>query len=91
MASQKLHESLEWPGFANDIVSKLIKLANGMFILVSFQLQELLRPRIIDQMGKVLNGIFGRLSDFYTLKLNRIIGRESGMFHKNHILALFCH
>ena len=54
-------------------------LADGMFLLVSFQLDLLLKPRTLTEMRNVLAGVSTKLNDFYELTLQRIKDRESDL------------
>lgn len=77
IASRRLRESLGWEAFVNDTVEKLVKIADGMFLLVSLQLEMLLRPRTVIEMREVLESISEKLLDFYKLTLDRIRARET--------------
>ena len=63
-------------------MEKLINKADGMFILVSLQLDMLLRPRTLFAMRKALENVPEKLPDFYAQTLNRIQARESDMAFK---------
>ena len=80
IASQRLQESDAWPDFVNDTVIKLTNLAQGMFILVAFQLRELLRPRTISEMRRTLNSTSGQVDEYYRLTVQHMMERETGMF-----------
>ena len=78
-ASRRVRESPGWASFVDDTVKKLIELADGMFILVSLQLEMLLRPRTLAEMRKLLENVSNKLDDFYAVTLERIKARESDM------------
>ncbi|MCJ1435585.1 hypothetical protein MMC27_004959 [Xylographa pallens] len=82
IASRRLRESVGWDKFVEDVVEKLINKADGMFILVSLQLDMLLRPRTLFEMRKTLENVPEKLPDFYAQTLNRIQARESDMAFK---------
>ena len=79
IASRRLREHPNWENFVEEAVRKLDKKANGMFILVSFQLEMLLRPRTVFEMREALEKIPQKLPDFYSLTLDRIRARESDL------------
>ena len=79
IASRRLREHPKWDGFVEEAVRKLDEKANGMFILVSFQLEMLLRPRTVFEMREALEKIPQKLPDFYSLTLDRIRARESDL------------
>ena len=76
-ASRRVRESPGWGAFVNDTVEKLVEVADGMFILVSVQLEMLLRPRTLAEMRKLLENVSVKLDDFYANTLERIKARES--------------
>lgn len=78
-ASRRVRESPGWDSFVEDTVEKLVEIADGMFILVSLQLEMLLRPRTLAEMRKILKNISAKLDDFYASTLERIRARESEM------------
>ena len=77
IASRRLRESAGWDKFVEDAVKKLIAKADGMFILVSLQLDMLVQPRTLFEMRKTLENVPEKLPDFYAQTLNRIQARES--------------
>ncbi len=77
IASRRLRENPGWEAFVSDTVDKLVETADGMFLLVSLQLEMLLRPRTVIEMRKVLASISDKLQDFYALTLDRIRARET--------------
>lgn len=79
IASRRLREHPKWDEFVEEAVRKLDEKANGMFILVSFQLEMLLRPRTVFEMREALEKIPQKLPDFYSLTLDRIRARESDL------------
>lgn len=79
IAPRRLRETSKWDAFVNDAVGKLVYNADGMFILVSFQLEMLLRPRTLTEMRQVLETVPQRLPDFYALTMKRIQERESDL------------
>ena len=82
IASRRLREHPKWDKFVEEAVKKLDEEANGMFILVSFQLEMLLRPRTVFEMREALEKIPQKLPDFYSLTLDRIRARESDLASK---------
>ena len=79
LASLRLREHPKWDEFVEEAVRKLDEKANGMFILVSFQLEMLLRPRTVFEMREALEKIPQKLPDFYSLTLDHIRARESDL------------
>ena len=79
IAPRRLRETSKWDAFVNDAVEKLVCNADGMFILVSFQLEMLLRPRTLTEMRQMLDAVPQRLPDFYALTMKRIQERESDL------------
>ena len=79
IASRRLREHPKWNDFVEEAVRKLDEEADGMFILVSFQLEMLLRPRTVFEMREALEKIPQKLPDFYSLSLDRIRARESDL------------
>ena len=82
IASRCLREHPKWDKFVEEAVRKLDEKANGMFILVSFQLEMLLRPRTVFEMREALEKIPQKLPDFYSLTLDRVRARESDLASK---------
>ena len=78
-ASRRVRETPGWGSFVDDTTEKLVRIADGMFILVSLQLEVLLKPRTLAEMRKNLENVSTKLDDFYTLTLKRIRARESDM------------
>lgn len=78
-ASRRVRESPGWNDFVDETVNKLVSIADGMFILVSLQLDMLLRPRTLAEMRRLLSGVSDKLDDFYAATLERIKARESAM------------
>ena len=78
-ASREVRESPGWNDFVDEIVRKLVSIADGMFILVSLQLDLLLRSRTLAEMRKRLRGVSDKLDDFYAATLERIKARESAV------------
>ena len=73
IASRRVRQSSGWNDFVEQTVAKLVDLADGMFILVSMQLEMLLKQRTIAEMKKCLANISTRLDDFYRLSIQRIL------------------
>lgn len=71
-ASRGLRESPGWDAFASDTMEKLVTMADGMFILVSLQLDMLLRLHTVAEMRRALKTISGKVDDFYKITLERI-------------------
>ena len=78
-ASRWVRESPGWNDFVDETVTKLVSIADGMFILVSLQLDMLLRPRTLAEMRRLLSGVSDKLDDFYAATLERIRARESAV------------
>ena len=78
-ASRRVRESPGWNNFVDETVTKLVSIADGMFILVSLQLDMLLRPRTLAEMRRLLSGVSDKLDDFYAATLERIRARESAV------------
>lgn len=71
-ASRGLRANPGWNDFVRDTVGKLVTLADGMFILVSLQLDSLLRLHTIIEMRSALGNISHKVDDFYAITLDRI-------------------
>lgn len=71
-ASRGLRESPGWHAFASDTTKKLLTLADGMFILVSLQMDMLLRLHTLVEMRRALEAISNKVDDFYKITLERI-------------------
>ena len=76
-ASRRVRQSPGWESFVDDTVEKLVNIADGMFILVSLQLEMLLMPRTLAEMRMLLENVSVKLDDFYSITLERIKARES--------------
>ena len=78
-ASRRVRETPGWSDFVDETVNKLVSIADGMFILVTLQLDMLLRPRTLAEMRRLLGGVSNKLDDFYAATLERIRARESAV------------
>lgn len=76
-ASRGIRESPGWNVFVSDAQEKLVTLADGMFILVSLQLDMLLRLHTVTEMRRALETISDKLDDFYKITLDRIRAGKS--------------
>ena len=76
-ASRGIRESPGWNVFVSDAQDKLVTLADGMFILVSLQLDMLLRLHTVTEMRRALETIPDKLDDFYKITLDRIRAGKS--------------
>ena len=81
-ASNRVRESPGWSSFVADTVAKLVEIADIMFILVSLQLDMLLRSRTMAEMRKLLENVSVKLDVFYANTLERIRTRESDLAFK---------
>ena len=79
IAPRGLRGTLQWESFVDETISKLVGKSDGMFILVSFQLDMLLKPRTLFEMRRVLDNVPEKLGDFYSLTIERIQARESDL------------
>ncbi|MDI1487026.1 MAG: hypothetical protein OHK93_006288 [Ramalina farinacea] len=75
-ASRQVRQSPGWNDFVDETVNTLVSIADGMFILVSLQLDMLLRPRTLAEMRDSLSRVSDKLDDFYAATLQRIRARE---------------
>lgn len=78
-AFRRVRESPGWDSFVDDTVRKLVELADGMSILVSLQLEMLLRPRTLAEIRKLLENVSNKLDEFYAVTLEHVKARESDM------------
>lgn len=76
-ASPGLRESPGWNALVSDTKEKLVALADGMFILVSLQMDVLLKMRTVIEMRRALETISNKVDDFYKSILDRIRAGQS--------------
>ena len=77
ISSRGLRENPGWKDFVRDTMEKLVESADGMFILVSLQLDMLLGLHSLLEMRKALEVISTKVDDFYAATLSRIKASNS--------------